>query len=174
MIKLWFAFSLALGAAALSLVPACNSLIGNDEAHLAADAAGSGGDTADGGDTASAGMTAVSGKSSGGTAGGGTTSGGTHSGGTTSGGTTSGGSTGRGGTGGTGPSCVPPNGTCTTTANCCQSGPNIPTAYGATCLSDDHLCHADCNLDDDCMSFCCIDLSPQQVYGVCAAAINCQ
>lgn len=96
-LQVCFAFGLVLGATALGFVPGCNSLIGNEEGHLAADAAGSGGDTADGGDTASAGTTTVGGKSGGGTG----ASGGKHSGGgtTSSGGTTDeGGTTSSGGT----------------------------------------------------------------------------
>jgi hypothetical protein len=60
--------------------------------------------------------------------------------------------------------------TCTATTECCQSGTTQP--LGATCISNDDLCHANCATGTDCTSGCCAAVQGQS-YGVCAAASAC-
>jgi hypothetical protein len=151
-----------------------------------------GSDTQNSGDAAGSGGDAGAGESSGGsTPGGGTSgeaSGGKASGGTSgrasggTGGKASGGSSGAafggaspagGSAGAPAPGCKPPGGGCAKNVDCCQSGAGIPTAYGATCIASDGLCHVNCTDGAQCVSGCCTSLVGVTAYGVCAAASEC-
>jgi hypothetical protein len=74
------------------------------------------------------------------------------------------------GAGGSPMMCVAPGFTCAMSTECCQTGDTAPT--GATCLSDDHLCHAKCTSGSQCKSGCCAALTGQ-TYGACAATSFC-
>jgi hypothetical protein len=69
--------------------------------------------------------------------------------------------------------CQAPGGGCAKNVDCCQSGPGIPTTYGATCIESDGLCHVNCTDGAQCVSGCCTSLIGQSTYGVCAVATEC-
>jgi hypothetical protein len=62
--------------------------------------------------------------------------------------------------------CAAPGGWCLQTSQCCQTGKNVGS-NGATCLSDDFVCHANCTANSQCTSNCCAALQGVS-YGVCA------
>jgi hypothetical protein len=68
------------------------------------------------------------------------------------------------------PQCVAPGGTCTASAQCCQTGITVPN--GATCTTNDNSCHAICSSNSDCASGCCEPLEGV-TYGACADATQC-
>ena len=68
-------------------------------------------------------------------------------------------------------SCDSVGTTCTSTANCCQTGSGIGPS-GAICISNDNLCHAACKTDAECASGCCAAVQGQSL-GVCADSSNC-
>lgn len=70
---------------------------------------------------------------------------------------------GGGGTGG----CSDPGSSCTKSGDCCQTGSKVGP-NGATCLSDDSVCHAKCYSNSECGSGCCVPLSGVS-YGACGS-----
>lgn len=66
------------------------------------------------------------------------------------------------------PICHNPGLSCTGKSDCCQTGTPVGP-YGAVCLSDDDLCHAECYHSYECGSNCCVKLQGVS-YGACASS----
>ena len=71
------------------------------------------------------------------------------------------------GTGGAGGMCVATGSVCSASTDCCQTSSTTP--MGATCISDDGVCHAKCMNASQCVSGCCVPVK-DETYGVCADA----
>jgi hypothetical protein len=67
--------------------------------------------------------------------------------------------------------CADAGESCLQNADCCQTGSKVGP-QGATCLSDDFVCHAKCTANSQCGSGCCAALQGTN-FGACAAAAYC-
>jgi hypothetical protein len=69
--------------------------------------------------------------------------------------------------------CAAPGEVCSESMPCCMSGQNSEVGpLGATCVSNDNSCHANCTTGSDCTSGCCTTLVGQN-FGVCADPSYC-
>lgn len=66
------------------------------------------------------------------------------------------------------PVCHNPGSSCTGKSDCCQTGATVGP-YGAVCISDDGVCHAECYSSNECGSNCCVKLQGVS-YGACASS----
>ncbi len=67
--------------------------------------------------------------------------------------------------------CADAGASCLQNTDCCQTGSKVGP-LGATCLSDDFVCHAKCTANSQCGSGCCAALQGTN-FGACAAAAYC-